>query len=210
MEIWLSNGLSDKIKIPVNPEEVGSSYSRNFEDMTMASGDEKSVILGKNLKTYSLSSFFPKNRPHFVTAKTFKAPMTFVKKIEKWMDDKKVLQYTVTTTNINMKVTIRSFDWVEKGGAVGDIEFTLDLKEHIPITYSKIKATNPSKKPSKRPPSSKPKLKTYTVKRGDCLWNISKKYYGNATKWRTIYNKNKGVIGKNPNLIYPGQKLVLP
>jgi LysM repeat protein len=212
MEIWLSNGVSDKIQIPVNPETVESSYSRNFEDITLASGDEKTVIGGKNLKEYPISSFFPKTRPHFVNPNTFKDPFEYIKKIEKWMDQEKVLQFTVTTTNINKKVTIRSFDWKEVGGAVGDIEYSLELKEYEPISYSTIKVTSPANppKPVKRPPTPKQKPKSYTVKSGDCLWNIAKKYYGSGSKWRDIYNKNKSTIGKNPNLIYPGQRLVIP
>ena len=51
---------------------------------------------------------------------------------------------------------------------------------------------------------------TYTVVKGDCLWNIAKKFYGNGSKYTEIYNANKSVIGGNPNLIYPGQVLTIP
>ena len=53
------------------------------------------------------------------------------------------------------------------------------------------------------------KSQTYTVKSGDCLWNIAKKFYGNGAQYTKIYNANKGII-KNPNLIYPGQVLTIP
>ena len=52
--------------------------------------------------------------------------------------------------------------------------------------------------------------KTYTVKSGDCLWNIAKKYYGSGSSYTKIYEANKGTIGGNPNLIYPGQVLTIP
>jgi nucleoid-associated protein YgaU len=42
----------------------------------------------------------------------------------------------------------------------------------------------------------------------DCLWNISKKIYNDPYKWRIIYEANKTI--KNPDLIYPGQKLDIP
>lgn len=51
---------------------------------------------------------------------------------------------------------------------------------------------------------------TYTVVKGDCLWNIAKKFYGNGADYTKIYNANVGVIGSNPNLIYPGQVLTIP
>lgn len=50
---------------------------------------------------------------------------------------------------------------------------------------------------------------TYTVVKGDCLWNIAKKFYKKGGSYTNIYNANKDKI-KNPNLIYPGQVLVIP
>ena len=51
---------------------------------------------------------------------------------------------------------------------------------------------------------------TYVVKSGDWLAKIAKAKLGAADKWRVIYDLNKSVIGKNPNLIYPGQKFQMP
>lgn len=51
--------------------------------------------------------------------------------------------------------------------------------------------------------------RTYTVKKGDCLWNISKSFYGAGKEWGTIYDANTNQI-VDPNLIYPGQELIIP
>jgi LysM repeat protein len=51
---------------------------------------------------------------------------------------------------------------------------------------------------------------TYVVQNGDSLSKIAKQYYGKAELWRRIYERNQKVIGSNPNLIYPGQALVIP
>lgn len=45
---------------------------------------------------------------------------------------------------------------------------------------------------------------TYTVKSGDTLSGIASKY---GTTWQKLYEKNKNVIGNDPNLIKPGQVL---
>ncbi len=45
---------------------------------------------------------------------------------------------------------------------------------------------------------------TYVVKAGDTLTAIGRKYH---LSWYQIYQLNKSVIGPNPNLIYPGEKL---
>ncbi len=63
------------------------------------------------------------------------------------------------------------------------------------------------------PPAAveKGRATTYTVEKGECLWNIAgyKHIYGDHTKWLQIYKANKDKI-KNPDLIYPGQVLVIP
>jgi nucleoid-associated protein YgaU len=52
--------------------------------------------------------------------------------------------------------------------------------------------------------------KTYTVKKGDTLQEISQKMYGTTRHWRKIYNANKGVIKGGSDKIKPGMKLTIP
>ena len=51
---------------------------------------------------------------------------------------------------------------------------------------------------------------TYVVKSGDSLSKIAKAQYGDAKRWPEIYAANKALIGGDPNLIHPGQKLIIP
>jgi len=62
------------------------------------------------------------------------------------------------------------------------------------------------------PPSPPPAsgMKTYTVAPGDSLSLIAQKVYGNTSLWHKIYQANQAAIGPNPNLIKPGQKLIIP
>jgi nucleoid-associated protein YgaU len=52
--------------------------------------------------------------------------------------------------------------------------------------------------------------KPYTIRSGDCLWNIAKDQLGDATKWSDIYKLNSDVLGSNPSLIHPGVSLQMP
>ena len=47
----------------------------------------------------------------------------------------------------------------------------------------------------------------YEIKSGDNLSKIAKKYPGMT--WKKIYEANKDII-KDPNIIYPGQKIKIP
>ena len=51
--------------------------------------------------------------------------------------------------------------------------------------------------------------KTYTVVANDNLTKIAKKLYGDANKWRVIYEANQDQL-KDPDKIRPGQKLKIP
>jgi len=50
---------------------------------------------------------------------------------------------------------------------------------------------------------------TYTVAKGDSLSKIAKKMYGDANQWKRIFEANKDTV-KDPDKIFPGQKLVIP
>jgi len=52
---------------------------------------------------------------------------------------------------------------------------------------------------------------SYSVVKGDCLWNIAKKkeHYGNGFAWPVIYQANRDQI-KNPDLIFPNQTFKIP
>lgn len=62
---------------------------------------------------------------------------------------------------------------------------------------------------STAPPPKKPEPRTYTVVAGDSLSKIAKKQYGDANQWKKIFEANRDKI-KNPDLIHPGQVLVIP
>src|SRR5436305_986621 len=53
------------------------------------------------------------------------------------------------------------------------------------------------------------KSSVYVVQKGDCLWKISEKVWGDPQKWPMLFATNQGKI-HNPNLIYPGQKFTIP
>jgi murein DD-endopeptidase MepM/ murein hydrolase activator NlpD len=76
--------------------------------------------------------------------------------------------------------------------------------------------TTPTPKPSTPKPSTPaPKPSTpstsdkYTVKRGDTLSKIAVAHRVEGG-WQKLYAENKAVVGSNPNLIFPGQKLSIP
>ena len=79
-------------------------------------------------------------------------------------------------------------------------------------TYQKLASYNNISNPNKIYPGQIIKIKqemninptNYVVKKGDTLSSIASRY---KTSWKKIYEKNKNIIGKNPDKIKPGQVL---
>ena len=68
---------------------------------------------------------------------------------------------------------------------------------------SEVKADGVSAPPQQAP------VEYYIIQKGDSLSAIAKRYYGNAKDYPRIFDANREVI-KNPDLIYPGQKIRIP
>jgi nucleoid-associated protein YgaU len=49
----------------------------------------------------------------------------------------------------------------------------------------------------------------YTIVKGDSLWKIAAKFYGNGADYTKLFEANREVI-KDADLIYPGQKIRVP
>lgn len=48
---------------------------------------------------------------------------------------------------------------------------------------------------------------SYTVQKGDCLWDIAERQFGDGMRWSGLYEQNKDVIGEDPDLLYVGVTL---
>ena len=82
-----------------------------------------------------------------------------------------------------------------------------DFGKSLKTTTDSAPKTEEKAVPS--PPQADNAQRTYTVKKGDCLWKIAKEFYGNGALYTKIYDANTNKIA-NPNLIYVGQVFVIP
>jgi len=221
IKVYLKYSSKDKLQLPVVPEELALESPFGVNKIEVAHKGAITIPGYRDLKSIALDSFFPKHyNASYCSYKSFKSPESNRKKIEKWRDARKPIQLIITGFDVSMPVLIEEFECKAQAGSPGDIYYTMKLVQYNKPPSTKVQpkvktasAKSTGKKGTRTSKTSKKavtKNTKYTVKKDDCLWNISKKFYGDATKWRRIYNVNKKVIGANPDLIYAGQKLVIP
>ncbi|MCS7463381.1 LysM peptidoglycan-binding domain-containing protein [Paenibacillus doosanensis] len=237
LSIWLKfNNEEESLQLPVNPESIRVSTTRGYDDVELTQLGETTFFGNEKLREYTLSSFFPSEYNLSYTEYNDKSrnrtPWDIVRLIEKWMSSRKPIRFTVTSLSpdpndmaylplstvssdvINTPVTIRSFNYEERAGHVGDLFYELTLKEYRFIEFKRL--TKPSSdddsvllaEDSPRP-DDRSVPDTYEVQQGDTLWHIAKRLLGTGDRWQELYEMNQSVIGPNPSLIYPGQVLVI-
>ena len=202
MEMYLKKDDKDIFRFPVLPSAINVQDYAITNDSNITGLGDVTVFGGKGLRTIEISSFFPnpKRKYKFVNYNDYPKQYDCVSKIKKWMDKGEVLRVIVTGTEINFQVRITDFEYSEQDGT-RDVYFTINLKEYRKI---KISSTTPNKKKTDnkdrtdtKETDNKPKQKTYTVKSGDTLYDIAKKYYGKGSDYKKIIEKNKS---KYPSL----------
>ena len=155
-------------------------------------------------------------------------PKSVIKKLENWRDKGTVLNLIISAGGgINVDVTINSFEYKKFGGK-GDYSYSISFYRYRPLKIQTTKDLGIDKKKKKtttrtnlKKSSTDKKKQTYTIKSGDCLWNIAKKFYGSGADWKKIYDANKTAIEKaakkyghkdsdQGDWIFPGTILTIP
>lgn len=92
--------------------------------------------------------------------------------------------------------------------ALGLKKQMLALAVSIGVSLGTVSVAEAAPTRNVNPPSLKANApQVYVVKKGDTLWDISKKFLKNPVRWPEIWASNKHV--KNPHWIFPGDRLLM-
>lgn len=207
MEFWLSyNNFTERLQLPVPPPEYQYTISNQNDTVNILGLGDIIQITGEGLAEIEISSHFPARQVPYAQY-YFGDPYVATKTIDRWRQTKRPIRLIITETPINLACAIESFTWGERGGS-RDVDYSLKLKEYRFVQVKQVSQVQQVVISPERP-NTKPEPSNYTIKSGDSLFMIAKRILGDGNRWREIYEKNKAVIGANPNLIYPGQVLQL-
>ena len=91
------------------------------------------------------------------------------------------------------------------------MEWLLETNEAIEKEVGEILAQEEALSVKADSKEEKPTVQkgSYTVKKGDCLWDIAEEQLGDGMLWSGLYEQNKDVVGDDPDLLYVGITLQL-
>ncbi len=209
-------------RLPTNPEEIEISSAQAIDKYEVLKLGQIAIPTYTELTQYSFECEFPLESYSYVEVKEkFENADYYIKLFTAWRNKLLPVRFLAGRVKendelyedgISTLVLIEELSIKEKAGEEGDKYISFKLLEYkefskIPVTEIEERTGNKTKKTAgeKNPKNTG----FYIVQAGDCLWAIAKKYYGNGANYTKIFNANKDKI-KNPSLIYPGQKLVIP
>lgn len=213
---------SREIRVPWLPEKINyGSGSVIFVTYDILSRGEAVVPTGTGLATVSWEGTFPGTvrTDTAMLRGEWNEPSYYHNILEDWKKNLTPLNIMVTGYPINMDVYLEDYDATPVGG-FGDMDYRISFNE---IRNLIVTSTTEIKKSSTKTETTRstPKTTSYTIKQGDTLWAIAKRYLGAGSKWQTIYNANKDIIestakkhGKKSSnngwWIYPGVTIQIP
>ena len=217
----------NKCLLPVAPPKLTVKINNANKTVTLINEGQINLLKKAELTDLEFECRIPQEPYPFAVYKSgFKGADYFLDYFETLKMNQKPFQFIVCRTkptgkrlfDTNIKVSMEDYKITEDAKEGFDLMVDIKLKQwrdygtktvNISFDMSRPKASvEPQRETGASPAPTE--AQTYTVVKGDCLWNIAKKFYGNVSKYSVIYNANRSVIGGNPNLIYPGQVLTIP
>lgn len=232
------------LELPYAPSELTVAIGSKNKTVELINGTEINILKNPKLTEIEFEIELPRGR-QYAFANTLQSPIKFTDYFEKLVKERKVTNLVITRNtpkggvgntqngfaSSNWKVTLEGYDLKESAENAYDIKVSLKFKQYVSYGTVKKVVKNPPKtnnttattKPTPVTTPAKPAVenKKHKVVSGDTLWGISRKYYGNGNKWKTIYDANKTVIentakkygrysSSNGHWIYPGTELIIP
>ncbi len=217
--IYFKQG-KDQILFPVAPASITIKTGNSNQVVELVSLGQVNLMKKIGLREISFTVLLPyRKRGYMLTEKgVLPPPYEYLEKIRQMKESCLPVTLLICRQladgsrlfDENIDMCIEEYRVTEQAGEQGDFWLEIHLKE-----YRKIQSTvyqlsendgSVTLKEEAQNSSSRQTEKTYTVKSGDSLWLIAKTQLGDGSLYRKLAEQN-GIT--NPNLIYPGQVLVL-
>ena len=218
MNLLAYDFILDGLILPITPKKLTLQIENKNEVINIINVGDINIIKYPGLSTFSFEFLVPAYKYHF--AKDFQEQKIYLDKLEWLKLNPKPFLFAISRKMpngkivhpTNIQVTLEDYTVTEDTANGFDLLCSVRLKQYKQYSAQKLDITENDdgtqtvQIEQERDTSNKETPTTYTVKKGDTLWNIAKKILGQGIKYKEIAAKNNI---SNPNKIYPGQVLKL-
>ncbi len=209
-QFWLG-----EILLPVPPEQVKITTGSQNETISLVDGSEINIINSPKLRVIKFDALIPyREYPFAEYLYGYIDGDVYREKIEALKNDGTKFQFVITRQRgkkvfhyTDIRSTVEEMTVTEAAENGFDIKISLTLREYKEFGAKFVTEQNNSA--SRQQDNAPVSGSSYTVINDDTLWKIAKKFYGDGSRWKEIYNANTSVIS-NPNIIKAGMNLVIP
>ncbi len=223
----------DVLTFPITPPELKIKVGSNNKTVTLINEGDINILKSPSLIEVEFEARFPMRQ--YPYAREFQNFQTYYDKFKDLKENKKSFRFIVVrmtpngklTWDTNLLMALEELEFKESADEGDDVLISFKLKQFKEYGVKTIKlpetkpTTTSTSNTSRNTENKASSSQTYTVKSGDNLWNIAKKFYGSGAKNKVIYNANKTVIENTAKKrgfkssregwwIFPGTKLTIP
>ncbi len=204
--ILKNTDTGQELTLPVTPERYPMAAGRAVERLDMAVTGQVALPGLQGLFAEELEAMLPGQLYPFCVSEAVADPDYYLEQLTAWSREANVCRYIVAGTGINSPVLLGEISYREEDGS-NDVYVTIPLYEYRYLEEAQVELATENSGRAVEGASQPETAKSYTVVKGDSLWEICRKNYGDGTLAYKLATANSI---KNPNLIYPGQVLELP
>ena len=224
---------SDVLTFPITPSELSINVGSKNKVVTLISEGDINILKSPSLTEIEFEARFPMRQyPYARPVQSFVD--YYFEKFKDLKVNRKPFHFIVArstpdgipTWDTDILVALEELELKESVDEGDDVIIKFSLKQYKEYGVKKLNNSNntTSTSNSDRSTAGKDtKSSVYTVKSGDCLWNIAKAAYGKANRALVdkIYKANSEAIeadarkhgrssSSDGHWIYPGLKLTIP
>lgn len=181
--LWHNNG-EERIYFTVNPAEINISRPNENRRLSLAMGGTVNAWGGRGLREVKLKTFLPCEASPFYNGQP---PETVLASLRRWQDSGDPVRLILSESEINDAFLIEDVTETLREGDK-DVGLTVSLREYKFKSALAALAGGNGDPPVRA--DERAERKTYTVVKGDTLWDIACRYYGDGTRWKILAEKN--------------------
>lgn len=199
------------LTFPVNPERYRIEHGRGLEELSIIGYRDVPRLGSRRLDKISFTALLPGSyQDGICNYEDIPSSHFAYNRLRRWSQGSGVdilypLRVTIaglySDTMVLTDVTLET----QPNEETDDLWVTVSLVQWFDLKPKAWSYARPNRQPARLTSA-----KRYTVVSGDTLWGIARRHYGKGTEWRRIWEANKPMTSGNPDLIYPGEVILLP